>query len=161
MRNDVWGSYTRLDAGNAAKWPRSARDSQTWLLPDRTEATLLAYKRHVQNEGLLPFGGYATPTQQRKGQQKRNAVWKLPVWVVGLRLVLGDCTPQGVALGTAGWWWSDGKKLAEALRGMPAGPPRVRAASAACSAILIAWSLDDLKDPVQAAWPVVRAARWR
>ncbi len=154
-RATVWGS-PRGQTVTEKRWPADARDSQTWLVGGE-EAQLLAYQSHVKREGLLPFGGYATPTQQKRGQKARDAVWKLPAWAVGLRLVLGDASPPDAV----GWWWTDGKKLAEALRGMPAGPSRVRTAAAVCVAIGMASAANPLACPVQTAWPLVRAARWR
>lgn len=153
MKRKVWGAGV---TGPEGRWPPSARDSQTWLDDDGTEAQVLAYRSHAHREGLSPFGSYATPTQQARGQKMRNAVFKVPTWAVGLRLIVGDCSPANAA----GWWWTSAKALAEKLRGMPAGRPRVQTAAACCVAIQYAFAQDDLADPVPAAWPIVRAARW-
>ncbi len=154
-RHHVWGSLSS-PSSPYGRWPADARDSRTWLAPDGSEAQLLAFEAHVKREGLRTLGGYATPEQQKRGQKKRNAVWKLPAWAVGVRLVVGDCSPEG----SAGWWWTSGKGLVEKLRGVPAGRHRVQTAAAVVVAVQMAWSQNDLVDPIPAAWPIVRAARW-
>ncbi len=143
----VWGA---LEAPPQARWPWDIIAPDSWL-KDGKEAQVHSYRNWLKHGGLLPYAQVEVPSKQRYGARDANLVWRLPRWVVGLKLHLGETFSEGQLFVV------EASRVLQPLWALPSGPARVLRARAVSAVISL--SVSNGLEPVAAVLTLLRAYR--